>query len=206
MNHAWVDRVTRKDPSYFEDLAQHPSKPNFMWIGCSDSRVPANEVSRLRAGEILVHRNIGNVVSSTDLNLLSVLQYAIEVIEVKHVVVTGHYGCRGVYAALQKKDHGLMEHWIRNIRDVRRLHNAELEPLGDEMEQWRRLVELNVREGCMNIMKTGIIQKAWSKSPFPLIHGLVYDSKQGKLEELEIDYQSLQDKYASIYQLQYTED
>lgn len=203
MNHAWVQRMKKKDPQHFQDLAAHPQRPNFMWIGCSDSRVPANEISRLRAGELFVHRNIANVVVNTDLNLLSVLQFSVEVLQVKHVIVTGHYGCGGVYAAMQKKDFGLMENWIRNIRDVQRLHKEELQQIDDETMRWNRLVELNVVEGCNNLMKTGIIQKAWSKSSFPLIHGLVYDMQEGYLRELDIGVEDFQKKYAEVYQLHY---
>jgi carbonic anhydrase len=207
MNRAWVERTKEKDANYFEDRASHPQRPNFLWIGCSDSRVPANEITRLRSGELFVHRNIANVVVNTDLNLLSVLQFSVEILQVKHVIVTGHYGCGGVYAAMQKKDLGLMENWIRNIRDVQRLHQDELDAYGDDLTgKWNKLVELNVREGCTNLMKTGIIQKAWSKGHFPMIHGLVYDMKEGLLRELDIDQEGFQRKYSSIYQLYYEDE
>jgi carbonic anhydrase len=206
LNSAWVERTKKRDPHYFEELAANPQKPDFLWIGCSDSRVPANEITRLGAGELFVHRNIANVVVNTDLNLLSVLQFSVEVLKVKHVIVAGHYGCGGVKAAMQRKDLGLMENWIRNIRDVERLHADTLNEIENEDEKWNKLVELNVREGCTRLMQTGIIQKAWSKGRFPLIHGLVYDLKEGLLKELDIDYKGIQAKYRDIYGLDYYDE
>jgi len=203
MNQMWVERVKAKNPSYFEELASNPQQPHFLWIGCSDSRVPANEITRLRAGELFVHRNIANIVVHTDLNLLSVLQYSVEILKVKHIIVAGHYGCGGVQAAMGKKDLGLIENWIRNIRDVQRLHKDELDKFEDEREKWNRIVELNVEESCLNLMKTGIIQKAWSKGVFPKIHGMVYDIREGLLRELDIDFPDMQKKYSDIYRLDY---
>jgi len=203
MNQMWVERVKSKNPSYFEDLSVNPQRPHFLWIGCSDSRVPANEITRLRAGELFVHRNIANIVVHTDLNLLSVLQYSVEVLKVKHVIVAGHYGCGGVQAAMGKQDLGLMENWIRNIRDVQRLYKDELDQITDDRQRWNRIVELNVQEGCLNLIKTGIIQKSWSKHPFPKIHGVVYDIREGLLRELQIDYAEMQRKYSDIYRLDY---
>jgi carbonic anhydrase len=206
LNAAWVERTKKKDPHYFEELASNPQKPEFLWIGCSDSRVPANEITRLGAGELFVHRNIANVVVNTDLNLLSVLQFSVEVLKVKHVIVAGHYGCGGVKAAMHKKDLGLMENWIRNIRDVERLHADTLNAIPDENERWNKLVELNVREGCIRLMQTGIIQKAWSKGRYPMIHGLVYDLKEGLLRELDIDYEGIQNEFRDIYGLDYYDE
>jgi carbonic anhydrase len=203
LNKAWVERHKARNPHHFESLAENPQRPDFLWIGCSDSRVPANEITRLEAGELFVHRNIANVVVNTDLNLLSVLQFSVEVLKVKHVIVAGHYGCGGVKAAMQRKDLGLIENWIRNIRDVERLHKETLDAIEDENDRWNKLVELNVREGCLKLMQTGIIQKAWSQGKFPYIHGVVYDLKEGLLRELDIDYDSFQNEYKNIYGLDY---
>lgn len=204
MNREWVESTKAKSPHYFEHLAAGPQEPKFLFIGCSDSRVPANTITRLKPGELFVHRNIANCVVNTDLNLLSVLQFSVEVLKVHHVIVCGHYGCGGVQAAMGKKDLGLMENWIRNIRDVQRLHLDELNSIRDEEQKWRRLVELNVQEGCINLYKTGVIQKARSKGVLPQIHGLVYDLREGLLRELPIlSFEDYQKKYSDVYQLDY---
>jgi carbonic anhydrase len=180
-NKAWAQTQVEEDPDYFRRLA-NIQKPDFLWIGCSDSRVPANEITGTTPGEIFVHRNIANMVVHTDLNLLSVLEYAVNVLEVKHIIVCGHYGCGGVKAALNHRNMGLINKWLRNIKDVYRLHEAELKAITDEEQQTDRLVELNVVEQVNNLAKTSIIQKAWKNDKRPHIHGWVYGLKDGLLK------------------------
>ena len=184
-NRAWVNEQLAGDPAYFEKLAegQHPQA---LWIGCADSRVPANVITGTRAGDIFVHRNIANVVVHDDLNMLSVLQYAVEVLEVKYLVVCGHYGCGGVKAALGHQNLGLINKWLRYIKDVYRLNATELEKYTDAEKLERRLVELNVIEGVHNLAKTSIIQEAWAKRGGPLVLGWVYDLADGLLRDLGV--------------------
>lgn len=186
-NKAWAKERTEIDPNYFKRLVDI-QRPDFLWIGCSDSRVPANEITNTDPGEIFVHRNIANMVVHTDLNLLSVLQYAVQVLEVKHVIVCGHYGCGGVKAAMTHRELGLINKWLRNIKDVYRYHQDELEAM-DEEHRTDRLVELNVMEQVMNLAKTSIIQAAWSRHQRPMLHGWVYRLQDGLLHELcQMDY------------------
>ena len=161
-NKSWAQEKKMFDPSYFERLAKVQT-PDFLWIGCSDSRVPANEITGTNPGEIFVHRNVANLVVHTDLNLLTVLSYAVEVLKVKHVIVCGHYGCGGVQAALGKIHYGLINKWLRNIKDIYRLHQDEIEALPTLLDKTNRLVELNVAEQILNLAKTSIIQKAWKE-------------------------------------------
>lgn len=182
-NKAWAQDQLESDPTYFERLAEI-QKPEFLWIGCSDSRVPANEVTYTEPGEIFVHRNIANMVVNTDLNMLSVLQYAVEVLEVKHVMVVGHYGCGGVKAATTNQNFGLLNKWLRNIKDVYRLHKNELDIIPDIDRRVNRLVELNVIEQVYNLAKTTIIQKAWHFHQRPSLHGCVFGLDNGILKEL----------------------
>jgi carbonic anhydrase len=165
------------------DLAKE-QRPEYLWIGCADSRVPANEVIGAAPGELFVHRNIANMVVHTDVNMLSVLQYAVEELKVKHVIVCGHYGCGGVKAALSQHHLGILNKWLRNIKDVYRLHHDEIILAGDEDAQLRRLVELNVQEQVMNLSKTSIIQRAWKYEQRPVIHGWVYGLEDGILKEI----------------------
>ena len=181
-NKAWAQERTEVDPNYFKRLVDI-QRPDFLWIGCSDSRVPANEITNTDHGEIFVHRNIANMVVHTDLNLLSVLQYAVQVLEVKHVIVCGHYGCGGVKAAMTHRELGLINKWLRNIKDVYRYHQDELEAM-DEEHRTDRLVELNVMEQVNNLAKTSIIQVAWKKFQRPMLHGWVYRLQDGLLHEL----------------------
>jgi carbonic anhydrase len=181
-NKSWAQEKTIIDPHFFERLVDVQT-PNFLWIGCSDSRVPANEITGTHPGEIFVHRNVANVVENTDLNMLTVLQYAVEVLKVKHVIVCGHYGCGGVKAALTKKNFGLINKWLRNIKDVYRIHEHELENLPED-DKVAKLVELNVKEGVLNLAKTTIIQKAWHTDQRPVIHGWVYGLHNGLIKEL----------------------
>lgn len=181
-NKEWATRKTQQQPEYFNALSEI-QKPEFMWIGCSDSRVPANEITGTQPGEIFVHRNIANLVIHTDVNLLSVLDYAVTYLEVKHVIVCGHYGCGGVGAALTNKNYNqVLNMWLRNIKDVYRLHSNELDSINDEKEKCNRLVELNVREQLIHLAKTSIIQKAWAHHQRPHLHGWVYGLDNGLIK------------------------
>jgi carbonic anhydrase len=178
-NKAWAKEKVEDDPEYFDRLA-HIQTPEFLWIGCSDSRVPANEITNTQPGEIFVHRNVANMVIHTDVNLLSVLEYAVEHLKVKHVIVCGHYGCGGVKAALSNHDFKqVLNMWIRNIKDVYRIHRDELDSINNEESKFDRLVELNVVEQVMHLAKTSIIQRAWKKEQRPDLHGWVYGLKDG---------------------------
>jgi len=184
-NKKWVRETTSQDPEFFHKLAQGQS-PQFLWIGCADSRVPANEVTGTAPGDIFVHRNIANMVVHTDMSMLSVLDYAVNVLGVKHVMVVGHYGCGGVNAAMGNKQVGLIDNWLRNIKDVYRLHETELDAIEDQEERSNRLVELNVQEQVFNLTKTSIIQNAWANGQSLLVHGIVYDVHDGILKDLDI--------------------
>ena len=182
-NKSWAQERSAVDPEFFTRLVNQ-QKPQFLWIGCSDSRVPANTITGTDPGEIFVHRNIANVCVATDLNMLSVLQYAVEVLEVKHVIVCGHYGCGGVMAAMGHKYMGPISHWLRHIRDVHAQHADEIEALPPE-QRANRLVEWNVREQAQSLAKSSIIQEAWHKRKGPWVHAWVYALKDGILNELE---------------------
>jgi carbonic anhydrase len=181
-NKAWASEKLNEDPEYFDRLA-HLQTPEFLWIGCSDSRVPANEITGTQPGEIFVHRNIANMVVNTDVNLLSVLDYAVNHLKVKHVIVCGHYGCGGVKAAATQSDFkAVLNMWLRNIKDVYRLHREELDTIKDEEKRTDRLVELNVSEQVNNLAKTSIIQRAWQQHKAPDLHGWVYGLKDGLIK------------------------
>lgn len=182
-NKAWAAEKLMLDESYFDALAAD-QKPEFLWIGCADSRVPANEVTGTAPGEIFVHRNVANLVIHTDINMLSVLQYAVEVLEVKHILVVGHYGCGGVKAAMTNKDFGLINKWLRNIKDVYSKHEDELISVSDDRERFDRLVELNVIEQTKNLAKTTIVQRAWKKRNYPHLHGWVFDLHTGLINSI----------------------
>jgi carbonic anhydrase len=177
-NKAWAAEKIADDPDFFNRLA-HLQTPDFLWIGCSDSRVPANEITGTQPGEIFVHRNVANMVVHTDLNLLTVLEYAINYLKVKHVIVCGHYGCGGVMASMTKNNFGIINKWLRNIKDVYRIHRTELDAIPETEDRGNRLVELNVQEQVMNLAKTSIIQKAWANEQRPHLHGWVYGLKDG---------------------------
>ena len=178
-NKAWAKEKIADDPEFFERLA-HLQTPEFLWIGCSDSRVPANEITGTQPGEIFVHRNVANLVINTDVNLLSVLDYAVIHLKVKHVIVCGHYGCGGIKAASTRRDFkAVLNMWLRHIKDVYRLHRNELDNIQDEDMRCDRLVELNVREQVMNLAKTSIVQRAWKQEQRPDLHGWVYGLKDG---------------------------
>lgn len=181
-NKAWAAEMVADDPGYFERLSQLQT-PEFLWIGCSDSRVPANQITGTTPGEIFVHRNVANLVVNTDVNLLSVLDFAVNHLKVKHVIVCGHYGCGGVKAATTKTDFKLvLNMWLRNIKDVYRLHQQELNEIKDEEARCDRLVELNVQEQVTNLAKTSIIQRAWKNEQRPDLHGWVYGLKDGVIK------------------------
>ncbi len=189
-NKAWAQEKLDLDEEYFHNLAKD-QKPLFLWIGCADSRVPAEEVTHAQPGEIFVHRNVANLVVHTDMNLLSVLQYAVEVLKVKHVIVCGHYGCGGVKAAMGNSDLGLINKWLRNIKEVYSKHVSELKTIQDEGKRFDRLVELNVEEQVRNLSKTTIIQRAWANRELPHLHGWVFDMKTGMIKEImDIDSNS----------------
>jgi carbonic anhydrase len=183
-NKAWSEEKIHQDKDFFNRLS-HQQKPKFLWIGCSDSRVPANEITGTDPGEVFVHRNIANMVVHTDLNLLSVLQYAVEVLEVDHIIVCGHYGCGGVEAALGNKSFGLINKWLRNIKEVYKMYQEELDGIPNHKDRVDRLVELNVLEQCQDLIKTSIIQKAWQNRKSPEIHGWVYGLTNGLVKELK---------------------
>jgi carbonic anhydrase len=182
-NKAWAAEKLQDDPEFFSRLS-HLQTPEFLWIGCSDSRVPANEITGTQPGEIFVHRNIANMVVHTDLNLLSVLQYAVEVLHVKHIIVCGHYGCGGVKAALTQHNFGIINKWLRNIKDVYRIHRDEIDILSTNDEKVDKLIDLNVKEQVMNLAKTSIVQKAWKNQHYPHLHGWVYSIDNGIIKPI----------------------
>lgn len=185
-NKKWVADRLNADKDYFEKLAEGQS-PRYLFIGCSDSRVPANEITGTEAGEMFIHRNIANLVVHTDMNLMSVLQYAVEVLKVEHIIVCGHYGCGGVAASTDNSYHGLVDKWLRNITDVYRTYRAELDSIEDRDARLRKLVELNVREQVYNLAMTPTLQKAWLNKQPVQVHGWVYDIHNGYLIDLDID-------------------
>jgi len=181
-NLAWATSVREKDPDFFTNLSRQQS-PEYLWIGCSDSRVPANQIVSLPPGEVFVHRNIANVVVHTDLNCLSVIQYAVEVLKVKHIIVCGHYGCGGIQAAMENEQHGLIDNWLRHVKDVARFNTEKLKELKNE-DKFDALCELNVVEQVTNVCNTTIVQKAWENGVELSIHGWIYNIENGILKEL----------------------
>jgi carbonic anhydrase len=180
-NKAWAKEKVQDDPEYFSRLA-HIQTPKFLWIGCSDSRVPANEITGTEPGEIFVHRNVANLVVHTDLNLLTVLDYAVRALKVEHIIVCGHHGCGGVRAAMTHHDMGIANKWLRNIKDVYRFHRDEIDAINDENLKIDRMVELNVQEQVMNLAKTSVVQRAWKNEQRPHLHGWVYDLRDGIIQ------------------------
>ena len=177
-NKAWATEQVQIDPEFFSRLS-HIQTPEFLWIGCSDSRVPADKITGTQPGEIFVHRNIANMVVHTDINLLSVLEYAVEVLKVKHIIVCGHYGCGGVKAAMGNKSLGIINKWLRNIKDVYRIHRDEIDKIDNEEDRTNKLIEYNVMEQIMNLAKTSIVQKAWKHDQRPHLHGWIYGLNDG---------------------------
>ncbi|HZY81032.1 MAG TPA: carbonate dehydratase [Cyclobacteriaceae bacterium] len=186
-NKAWVERRNQDDPEFFNRLA-NVQTPKFLWIGCSDSRVPANEITGTEPGEIFVHRNIANMVVHTDMNMLSVLDYAVSVLKVEHVIVCGHYGCGGVRAAMGQKQYGLIDNWIRHIKDAYRMNEPELEAIKDPQQREDRFVEINVIEQVYDLVKTSIIQNSWASRHLPYVHGWVYDIRVGIIKDLGVTF------------------
>lgn len=182
-NRAWAKRISEEDPEFFAKLSRQQS-PRYLWIGCSDSRVPANEIVGLLPGEIFVHRNVANIVVHTDFNCLSVLQFAVELLKVKHVIVCGHYGCGGVTAALASRDLGLIDNWLRNIRDVQRAHAEELAEIDSPETLVNRLCELNVASQVANVCDTTIVRSAWARGQQLTVHGWIYSLRDGLLRDL----------------------
>lgn len=188
-NKKWVEEVTEKDPDFFSNLSKGQTPP-VLWIGCADSRVPANVITGTQPGEIFVHRNIANMVIHTDMNMLSVLDYAVNVLYIRHIIVCGHYGCGGVRAAMNNTQNGIIDNWICHIKDVYRLHHEELSQIADEEARYNRLVELNVVEQVLDLAKTSIVQNAW-KGDKPLwLHGWVYSLDNGLVKDLDVNYGS----------------
>lgn len=184
-NKLWVKEKLQEDKGFFERLSKGQN-PQVLWIGCSDSRVPANEITRTQPGDIFVHRNIANMVVHTDINMLSVLDYAVNVLKVKHVIVCGHYGCGGVKAAMENRQFGLIDNWLRCIKDGYRFHKEELEAISDNGARFRRFVELNVCEQVINLSRTSIILNAWAKDQHLTVHGWVYDVGTGIIQDLKV--------------------
>ncbi|GAB9475445.1 Carbonic anhydrase [Globisporangium polare] len=199
-NKKWRDGKKLLDPDYFDKTAmgQHPQ---YLWIGCSDSRVPAEEITGLAPGEMFVHRNVANLVVANDVSCLSVVQYAVEHLKVKDIIICGHYGCGGVRAAMDNQSLGLLDNWLRNIRDVCRIHHDELQEIEGSEDRLNRMIELNTIEQCINMFKIGLVQRHQVKYGFPRIHGLVYNLQDGELKELDVDFKSYIKKYNSIYKL-----
>ncbi|KAK6953723.1 hypothetical protein Daesc_003685 [Daldinia eschscholtzii] len=199
-NRAWAEEQKKKDPAFFEKLSAGQT-PEYLWIGCSDSRIPAEQITGLGPGEAFIHRNIANLVVNTDLNVMSVINYAVRHLQVKHIVVCGHYGCGGVKAAMTPKDLGLLNPWLRNIRDVYRLHEKELDDIKDEKERYNHLVELSVIEQCRNVIKTAAVQKSYAKNHFPIVHGWVFGFEDGLLKDLKVDHEEMLRGIQKIYNL-----
>ena len=191
-NRDWSDRIRASDPTFFERLSQQQN-PKYLWIGCSDSRVPANEIIGLPPGEVFVHRNVANVVVHTDLNCLSALQFAIDVLQVEHVMVVGHYGCSGVRAALFQQRIGLSDNWLGHVRDVAERHDARIRPLGHDTERSDRLCELNVIEQVRNVSRTTIVRDAWERGQPLSLHGWIYSLRDGLLRDLGVTGQSVEE-------------
>ena len=199
-NKEWVQSKLNADANFFEKLAKDQN-PEYLYIGCSDSRVPANEIMGLEPGDVFVHRNVANLVCSIDLNVMAVINYAVRHLEVKHVVVCGHYNCGGVKAAMQPKDLGILNPWLRNIRDVYRLHKEELNAIASEGDRYNRLVELNVQEQCINVIKLASVQQQYVKNGYPRVHGWVFDLKTGLLKDLNLDFEKILHDIQEIYNL-----
>ncbi|SRX72634.1 carbonate dehydratase [Aequorivita antarctica] len=200
-NKKWVAEKLDYDPNYFTNLAKGQSPP-ILWIGCADSRVPANEIIGAQPGEVFVQRNIANMVVHTDMNMLSVLDYAVNALKVKHIIVCGHYGCGGVKAAMQNQSIGLIDNWLRHIKDVYRLHKDELDGINEEKERFNRFVELNVKEQVFDLAKTSIVQNAWHNNQELYLHGWVYGLDSGLIKDLGVNV-SNDNELDKVYQLNF---
>ena len=200
-NKLWVEAQTADDPEFFKDLSQGQNPP-LLWIGCSDSRVPANEIIGAKPGEVFVHRNIANMVVHSDMNMLSVLDYAVNVLKVKHVLVVGHYGCGGIKAAMGNDSIGIIDNWIRHIKDVYRLHKEELDAIENENERFNAFVEINVKEQVFDLAKTSIVQSAWKNGQDLALHGWAYGLNSGYVTDLNVNI-SNNDDLDEVYQLKF---
>ncbi len=199
-NKKWVAEKTASDADFLDKLSRDQT-PDYLYIGCSDSRVPANDIMGLDPGEVFVHRNVANLVCATDLNVMSVINYAVAYLGVKHIIVCGHYNCGGVKAAMQPKDMGILNPWLRNIRDVYRLHKDELNAIKDESQRYDRLVEVNVQEQCINVSKLASVQKSYIQNKYPTVHGWVFNLKTGLLKDLNLDFEKILKDIQAIYNL-----
>jgi carbonic anhydrase len=199
-NQRWITEKLSTDPKYFQKLTSGQN-PDFLYIGCSDSRVTAEDLMGLKPGDVFVHRNIANLVVSTDNNLNAVVQYAVEYLKVRHIIVCGHYECAGVKAALHPSDMGQLNSWLQTLRDVLRLHYTELNGISNEQRRFDRLVELNVIEQCINIFKIDHVQRSWYKAKFPTVHGWIFDIRTGTLKDLKLKMHEVLDNIRSIYDL-----
>ena len=184
-NRMWAERVKTTDPNFFRDLSRQQN-PEYLWIGCSDSRVPANQIVDMPPGQIFVHRNIANLVVHTDLNCLSVIQFAVDVLKVKHIIVCGHYGCGGIQAAMEDKEHGLIDNWLHHIKDIYRIHQTKIDAIQNEIEKINLLCELNVVEQVTNVCQTTIVQRAWKAGQELAVHGWIYNIEDGILKDLNV--------------------
>lgn len=198
-NKNWVIKQLKADENYFKKLEKGQS-PHFLYIGCSDSRVSAEELMGLQPGDVFVHRNIANMVPNTDLNSMSVINYAVTQLKVNHIVVCGHYGCGGILAAMQQSDLGILNPWLRNVRDVYRIHRKELDSIKDEEKKYKRLVELNVQEQCINVIKTAEVQKANNERDLK-VYGWIFDIHTGKLIDLKINFDEILKDIRAIYKI-----
>ena len=199
-NKKWVEKKLGEDADFFKNLAKEQN-PEYLYIGCSDSRVTTEELMGLKPGEVFVHRNIANLVNTLDLNAISSIQYAVEHLKVKHIIVCGHYDCGGIKAAMSPEDLGLLNPWLRNIRDIYRLHRIELDAIADEKERNNRLVELNVQEQCINVIKLACVQERYIVDEYPIVHGWVFDISTGKLKDLNLDFKNILKDIQEIYNL-----
>lgn len=199
-NRKWVSDTKNRDADFFQKLSDGQD-PQYLYIGCSDSRVPANQIMGLDPGDVFVHRNIANLVCATDLNVMSVINYAVVHLNVKHIIVCGHYNCGGVKAAMEPRDLGILNPWLRNIRDVYRLHKEELNAITDEHERYNRLVELNVEEQSINVVKLASVQQGYVRNGYPQVHGWVFDLKTGLLKDLKLDFEKILRDIQEIYNL-----
>jgi carbonic anhydrase len=199
-NKKWIAQKKATDTQFFEKLVRDQN-PAYLYIGCSDSRVTAEEIMGADPGEVFIHRNIANIVSNCDLNTLSVIQYAVKHLGVQHVIICGHYNCGGVKAAMQSQNLGILNPWLRNIRDVYRIHKKELAAITDDEQRYRRLVELNVQEQCLNVVKTAAVQEAYVATGHPVVHGWVFDIQTGELIDLKVDFEGMLHQVQEIYDL-----
>ena len=199
-NKKWVEKKLGEDADFFKNLAKEQN-PEYLYIGCSDSRVTTEELMGLKPGEVFVHRNIANLVNTLDLNAISAIQYAVEHLKVKHIIVCGHYDCGGIKAAMSPEALGLLNPWLRNIRDIYRLHRIELDAIADEKERNNRLVELNVQEQCINVIKLACVQERYIVDEYPIVHGWVFDISTGKLKDLNLDFKNILKDIQEIYNL-----